>query len=117
MEIYKEYNLTADIQSLTKQLGDLINIGYRHKFRREANCIFCLELYAWIPPDQFNVDEVYYFVDSLNPDTDRILYAITTESGIKGTLVDQYGVYADNMSLELNQKLGWEGKKSGMPEY
>jgi len=90
---------------LAGALADLADRGYKQKFRREPNRLCCIELYRWITPDQFAVDESYYFEEISRPDIDRMVYAITTHDGVKGFLVDSCGVYADNMSFEMFQKL------------
>lgn len=91
--------------SVADALSDLKNRGYRKEFRRDPTGLYCIELHEWIAPEQFNVDEYYHFEEISSPDIDRVLYAISSSSGIKGVLVDAYGVYADNISLEMSQKL------------
>jgi len=62
-------------------------------------------LKEWISPDNFTVDESFYFQEISNPDADRMLYVISLSQGVKGYLIDTCGVYADNISLEMMQKL------------
>jgi hypothetical protein len=40
-----------------------------------------------------------------NPADSSVLYAIETEKGDKGLLVDSYGVYAEEVSPEMIDKL------------
>lgn len=58
-----------------------------------------------IPPEEFIVDEVYRFEGPSNPSDNAILYAITTTSGIKGILVDGYGIYGGQISDGMLKKL------------
>ena len=46
-------------------------------------------------PEETHIDNFYRFEGESNPDDMSILYLITTTSGVKGTLVDAYGTYAD----------------------
>jgi hypothetical protein len=46
-------------------------------------------------PEDVVVREYRRFEGVSDPDDMAILYAIETEGGIRGTLVDAYGVYAD----------------------
>jgi len=94
--------------SISETLGDLKKRGYQLEFRREATCLYCIELNSWITPDSFIVDEYYYFEDISKTDRDRTLYAISTTQGLKGYLVDASFVYEDNISPEMAQKLKWE---------
>jgi hypothetical protein len=38
-------------------------------------------------------------------DDNSVLYAISAKDGIKGLLVDAYGVYAENISEAMRRKL------------
>lgn len=89
-----------------RALADLASKGYKHRFRREPASLYCLELHQWITPEQFAIDESYFFKDPSSPDGDRLLYAVSTSSGIKGILVDSDWAYADNISREMREKLG-----------
>jgi hypothetical protein len=92
--------------SVADVLVDLKNRGYKQQFMRQSAWLYCPELYLTITAEQFNVDESYHFEEVSSPDGDRVLYAICTSDGIKGFLIDTYGVYTDNMSLEMAKKLG-----------
>lgn len=94
--------------TLDQTLACLKHQGYQLKFRREAGCIYCFEMQEWIMPENFTVDESYYFGDVRNPDADRILYAISLADGNRGSMVDACNVYADNISNEMEQKLQWK---------
>jgi hypothetical protein len=49
-------------------------------------------LYA---PDQVRVINFFRFEGFSDPDDNAVLYLIETADGLKGTLVDAYGTYAD----------------------
>lgn len=91
-------------ESLVDALADLKNRGYNIDFRKDPRWLYCYVFDLWITPEQFNVDEVYRFEHDSNPDDSAVVYAISSYSGIKGTLVDSYGVYADHMTFEMAQK-------------
>jgi hypothetical protein len=94
--------------SISQTLARLRNQGYQLGFRREATCIYCFELQERIMPEDFTVDESYYFEDVVNPDADRILYAISLSKGRRGFLIDACNAYSDNISYEMEQKLQWQ---------
>jgi len=91
-------------ESLVDALADLKNRGYNIDFRKDPRWLYCYVFDLWITPEQFNVDEVYRFEHDSNPDDSAVVYAISSYSGIKGTLVDSYGVYAEHMTFEMAQK-------------
>lgn len=96
------------LASVSQTLAGLKNQGYQLSFRREAACIYCFELKERIMPEDFIVDESYYFEDKVSPDADRILYAISLSKGRRGFLIDACNVYSDNISYEMEQKLEWK---------
>ena len=55
--------------------------------------------------NDFNVDKVLRFEGMSNPDDNAILYAITTENGKKGVLVDGYGISSGQISKAMLDKL------------
>jgi hypothetical protein len=58
-----------------------------------------------VHPEDFTVEEFYRFEGMSNPDDNSVLFAISSDDGIKGTLVDAYGVYADNLTPEMSVRL------------
>src|SRR5688572_16236470 len=92
---------------ITEALNKLKKKEYKLKFRREATCLYCFQLHEWIQPEDFTMDKYYYFEDILNPDAERVLYAISVLQGGKGFLIDTCSVYVDNISPEMIQKLKW----------
>lgn len=91
--------------AVSERIAELKRSGYQLKFRREATCLYCIEMNHWITPDAFLVDDYYHFEDHSNPDGDRTIYAISTTEGLKGFLVDTCLVYEDNISPEMQEKL------------
>ncbi len=92
---------------ITDVLNKLKRKEYKLNFRREALCLYCFQLNEWINPEDFMVDKYYYFEDILNPDAERVLYAISLLQGGKGFLIDTCNVYADNISPDMMKKLKW----------
>jgi len=93
--------------AITNALKELKRKDYRRMFRREATCLYCHELDEWIMPENFTVDDSYYFGEVENPDADRVLYAISLSQNVKGFLIDTCNVYMDNISHEMMEKLRW----------
>lgn len=95
--------------SIDLALDDLRNRGYVAKFMRDPECLYCIELHIWIAPEQFSVDVSYYLEKESSPDENRVFHAISSNVGIKGILVEACGVYADNISIAMAQKLSGDG--------
>jgi hypothetical protein len=86
---------------ITETLNILKRKEYILKLRREPTCLYCFELEKLITPEDFRVDEFYYFEAIYNPDADRMLYAIAFSQGSKGFPIDTCNVYTDNISPEM----------------
>lgn len=54
---------------------------------------------------EFNVDKILRFEGMSDPDDNAILYAISTQNGLKGTLVDGYGISGGQVSKAMMDKL------------
>ncbi|MBP0904307.1 phosphoribosylpyrophosphate synthetase [Mariniflexile gromovii] len=79
--------------------------GYKFDFNLQSCSLECRELSQIFQADEFIVDNFYRFEGDSNPDDTSILYAIKTQSGVKGLLVDAYGVYSESISPEMSNKL------------
>jgi hypothetical protein len=104
MEVKKVEKYIA-FASIYEALAEFKKQGYMTEFLRNPTRLYCAELHLWITPEQFSVDVSYYLEKISNPDQDRVFYAISSSIGVKGILVEPCGVYADNISLEMAQKL------------
>jgi hypothetical protein len=91
--------------TLSEAINDLQLRGYTYDFNLKPECLKCASLELEIHPEEFEVDELHRFEGMSSTDDNSILYAISSKNGIKGTLVDAYGVYAENISEEMRKKL------------
>ncbi len=92
-------------ESLVDALDDLKTRGYEADFATDTVCLYCGDLDLRLHPEDFKVDEVYRFDGESTPDDNSILFAISSLSGLKGTLVDSYGVYSEHLSFDMAKKL------------
>lgn len=91
--------------TLSQAMDQLKKSGYVHDFNLHPEWIECPPLNRRFAPQQFHVDEVHRFEGMTNPDDSSVLFAISSSDGIKGLLVDAYGVYADSLSQQMIEKL------------
>lgn len=59
-------------------------------------------------PANFQVDEYHRFEGISNPGDMSILFAVSTDNGVKGVLIDAYGTYEDPLKSEMLKKLKLE---------
>lgn len=91
--------------TLTEALDDLRRRGYSEDFNLKPTCLECPAKQVELHPDDFEITEVYRFEGATNPDDSSVLFAITGKGGLKGVLVDAYGMYATSVSTEMLTKL------------
>lgn len=98
MEYYS--NLIDGINDLKKQ-------GYTEDFNLEENCLECRAGQYKVFHNEFEIDKWFRIEgNDSSADTSSILYAISSEKyGLKGTLVNAYGMYSDDIADEMLSKL------------
>jgi hypothetical protein len=95
-----------DYETLVDAMVDLKERGYTSDFEAQSFCLYCGDLDIRLNPEEFHVDEVHRLEgEDSSPDDSSIVFAITSSTGVKGTLVDSYGPYAENLSYDMVQKL------------
>lgn len=92
-------------ETLSQAISALKGRGYVNDFNLHPEWIECQPLNTLLRPDEFHVDEVHRFEGMTNPDDNTVLYAIASTGGLKGVLVDAYGVYSEAISPEMIKKL------------
>jgi hypothetical protein len=91
--------------TLSEALNDLKKRGYQEDFNLQPHCLHCSTLNVQFQPEDFNVDEFHRFEGMSNPDDNAIVFAISSKDGVKGTLVDAYGMYAENLTEAMIKRL------------
>lgn len=91
--------------SLSAATNDLRARGYTYDFNMKPECIECPSLQLQLAPEKFTVDEFYRFEGMSSTDDNSIVFAISSDDGVKGVLVDAYGVYANSLSDAMIKKL------------
>lgn len=102
---------------LAETISYLKNKGYTEDFNLLENCMACREGKFKIFADEFKIDAVFRFDEMSDPSDQAILYAIHSEkSGVKGTLVNSFGLYSDpatNAMVSALQRAELEARQSG----
>jgi uroporphyrinogen-III synthase len=90
----------ATVMEAIKQLRDK---GFTVDFNLEKNALSANS--RNYHKDDFEITEVYRYEGESNPDDEATVYGIESHDGVKGILVTSYGMYIDEVSEELLQKL------------
>jgi len=89
-------SVASEPRTLSGVLDDLTRRGFAEHFRVENNGrLRGLDHGGLFRPSQVSIPECHRFEGVSDPDDMSILCAIETDSGLRGTLVDAFGVYSD----------------------
>jgi hypothetical protein len=92
--------------TVVSALDGLKKRGYTTDFNLAFDKLICKTTNTCLNPDEFEITEAYRFEGETNPSDEAVVYAIESKSkGMKGVLVNAYGVYADPVSDAMIRKL------------
>lgn len=94
-------------ETLLDALNELKARGYDRDFNLRENCLECSQSGAQLAADDFEITETHRFDGQTDVDDEVVLYAIESNDGLKGTLVNAYGTYADTASDAIVAKLNF----------
>ncbi len=90
------------MSTLTECLNIAAEHGFVASFRAvDGDRLLITDGSRSLRPEDVSIPNFYRFEGPSNPDDMAILYLIETHDGIKGVLVDAYGVYADEKVSEF----------------
>lgn len=73
-------------------LNNLRKRGYEADFSPNADCLYCEDLDIRLDPEDFHIDEAYRFEGDHSPGERSTVYAISSATGVKGTLVCKWSI-------------------------
>jgi hypothetical protein len=80
---------------MTCAIADLARRGFTADLRAVGGALRAAATGETLWPRDLVIREVYRFEGVSDPDDTEVLYAIESTSGVRGTLADAFGVYAD----------------------
>ena len=86
---------TEDMKTLASCINKLVLEGYEEDFKIEKKGLCAVHTNKCYQPEEVHIVNFFRFEGASDPADNSILYAIETNDGIKGTLTDAFGPYAD----------------------
>jgi len=87
---------TEDMKTLASCHSKLLMDGYKENFNvSDKGLLYSPEKERHYKPEDVRIANFFRFEGASDPADNSILYAIETNDGVKGTLIDAYGPYAD----------------------
>ena len=94
--------------TVSEAVNGLKKRGFTLDFNLKENCIICHGDKFDI--NDFEIVEFHRFEGNTDPSDEAVVYAIQSISGMKGVLVNGYGISADTMSSDMAKKLSVQRK-------
>ena len=91
--------------TVTQAVTGLKERGYTIDFNLTSDCIECEG--QKFNPKGFEITEFHRFEGNSDPGDEAIVYAIESSTGLKGVLVNAFGLYSESLSDEMIKKLSF----------
>lgn len=98
-------DLIPHMKSLASVTNKMVLEGYTDDFKISEKGLKSLKTEKLYQPEDVNVINFFRFEGQSDPNDNTILYVIETNDGLKGTIVDAYGPYADRNLSEFMQQV------------
>ena len=89
-------NPNQDYSTLSEAVEGLQNQGYTYQFDVDGLHLYSKATDERFKHDQLKITAVYRFEGMSDPDDSVAVYAIESNLGHKGILINAYGMYADD---------------------
>lgn len=106
LSYYRNQPQEEAYDTLSEAIAALQAQGYTEDFNISTDCLECREGSLRLMPDDFHIDRFFRFEGQTDPADESILYAISSEKhGLKGLLVNGYGISSEPLTDEMLSKL------------
>ncbi len=91
----KKFHKT-EMTTMVKCTNNLLQEGYKENFvAKEIGLVAPSKFDRVYQPEQVKINSFYRFEGESDPADSSVVYALETDDGLKGMLVDAYGAYAN----------------------
>jgi len=101
-----------DLKTLVSCLNSLNSHGFTDDYKITEKGMKSIQKDRLYKPEEVKVINFFRFEGSSDPADNSILYAIETNDGGKGTLVDAFGPYSDTKVTHFMQQVEEISKKT-----
>lgn len=97
---------TGFMTSVSESIRQLVSQGYTENLSARVDHFECCSGSHKIYPQDVRVDKMLRFENASDPDDQSIIYAISSiKDGLKGIYVEAYGIYQDEVSKDMLERL------------
>ncbi len=95
---------------MLEAIRDLKSRGYSKSFVLRQDGLFCIETKATFKPVNISIVEFHRFEGATDFEDMSIIYVVETDNGIKGTITDAFGTYANTELGDFLRQVHIKGK-------
>lgn len=99
----KKMHHKSHYATVSEAINKLRAEGFVTDFNLEDNCIICNT--EKFKNEDLEIVDVYRYEGDSDPSDEAIVYAIESKSGIRGILINGYGVSSDSRIANIVQKI------------
>src|SRR5436190_9179341 len=103
--MFKDIEMPHYRTPMADKIRCLAGLGFNQEFQICDEGLKSLKTGEIFQPENITVAERHRFEGMSDPDDMAILYAIKTNTGLKGILVDSFGIYAEKSLLDFMNKV------------
>ena len=107
----KNLSWKEEMKTMVSTINMLVHDGYTDNYVVREEGLISLKEMKIYHPHQIMVVDFFRFEGESDPEDEAILYAIETNDGGKGTLVNGFGPTADTMVNAFIQQVAGRSKK------
>ena len=96
----------SSYDTVSQAVNELKQRGYTLDFNLKNNCLECQG--QELSSNDFEITEFYRFEGNSDPGDEAVVYAIESKNGLKGVLVNAFGVYSESLGDEMIKKLNFQ---------
>lgn len=98
-------NTPKNYQTLLDAVDSLQKRGYIYNFNYNDFSLQCGEINEKLEAEDLTINEYYRFEGISNPEDNSVVYAIESNQGHKGIVIDAYGAYSDENIGDFLKKI------------
>ena len=87
--------IKKNYMNLLEAVNGLRERGYDYDFNYEDACLHCSKISEKFKASDLKITEYYRFEGISDPEDSSVIYAIESNQGHKGIIIDAYGAYSD----------------------
>lgn len=93
------------MKTVVEVINRLREKHYIHDFEVSHQKLICKDTSECFGAHEVNIDKTFRFEGDSSPDDMSVIFALTTNSGTKGILIDAYGTYSNADVSEFIKKI------------